>query len=98
MCITDVCVFAQLLELRRERDKLMQEKSSLDRRSSSLKQKLSSLESELFRRLHNETGEHYDPEMYSVLQTDDGRVFIVPRDGSREQSKRKKKHDKKDWI
>jgi len=60
------------------------------------------LEAELFRRLRNETGQDYDPDMFSVLQTDDGRVFIVPRDASAgqrtngEQNKRKKKPDKKD--
>ena len=85
--------------LRRERDKLVQEKLSLDRRSSSLKQKLSLLETELFRRLHNETGQDYDPAMFSVLQTDDGRVFIVPRDSCSshdEQDRRKRRSDKKD--
>lgn len=77
----------------------MQEKLTLDRRSASLKQKFSSLEAELFRRLRNETGQDYDPEMFSVLQTEDGRVFIVPRDSSSghdEQKRRKRKPDKKD--
>lgn len=94
-----LCV--QLLELRHERDKLLQEKRSLDQRSSSLKHKLGLLETELFRRLRNETGQDYDPRMFSVLQTDDGRVFIVPRadrhiDESDTQNKRKRKPDKKD--
>jgi len=97
-CVSS-CV--QLLELRHERDKLLQEKRGLDQRSSSLKQKLGSLEAELFRRLRNETGQDYDPHMFSVLQTDDGRVFIVPRgdrqhDDSDKQNKRKRKPDKKD--
>ena len=93
----------QLLELRRERDKLLYEKSSLDKRTTSLKQKLGSLETELFRRLHNETGDYYDPMRFSVLQTDDGRVFIVSRDASaaaaahdEPNKRRKKKPDKKD--
>jgi len=95
----------QLLELRRERDKLLLEKSALDRRSASLKQKFSSLEVELFTRLRNETGQNYDPRLYAVLQTDDGRMFIVPRENATstseqtphdEQHKRKRKPDKKD--
>ena len=88
-----------MLELRRERDKLLQEKLSLDKLSASLKHKFSSLEAELFERLHNETGQNYDRDTYSVLQTDDGRLFIVPRDSSTDhdqQNKRKRKPEKKE--
>ena len=88
------------MELRRERDKLLQEKLSLDRHWVSLKQKFSSLEADLFRRLRNETGQNYDPQRFSVLQTDDGRVFIVPRDATMtphdDHNRRKRKPDKKD--
>lgn len=86
------------MELRRERDKLVQEKLSLNKRSASLKHKFGSLESELFRRLRNETGQDYDPRMFAVLQTDDGRVFIIPRDAAAsshdEQNRRKRKPDR----
>lgn len=88
------------MELRRERDKLLQDKLSLDKRSVSLKHKFSVLEAQLFQRLQNETGQQYDPQMYSVLHTDDGRVFIVPRDTHQqqhdEQMKRHRKPDHKD--
>jgi len=88
------------MDLRRERDKLLHEKSTLDKRTASLKHKMSLLETELFRRLHNETGEDYDPSRFTVLQTDDGRVFIVSRDSSANHDeankRRKRKPDKKD--
>jgi len=54
----------------------------------------------LFRRVHNETGQDYNASRYSILQTDDGRVFIVSRDSTathdEANKRRRRKPDKKD--
>jgi len=85
----------QVLELRRQRDHLRKERASLDRGAASLKDKLARLELDLFHRLRNESGQEYDPAAFSLLQTDDGGLFIVPRDNTTTQSRTERSHDEK---
>lgn len=69
----------QVLSLRERRDALRRQRNDLDRSAAALKEKFKRLESELFRRLRDESGREYDPNLFALLQTDDGGVFIVPR-------------------
>ena len=87
----------QVLELRDRRDALLRERGEIDRNAAVLKDKFKRLESELFRRLHDESGREYDPSLFSLLQTDDGGLFIVPRNNtdSERTSASDKSHDEK---
>jgi hypothetical protein len=70
----------QVTDLQKRRDELLKERSDLDRSTAALKEKFVQLERELFHCLHDESGHKYDPAFYSLLQTDNGGLFIVPRD------------------
>jgi len=83
--------------LRDRRDTLLRERGELDRNAAALKDKFKRLETELFRRLHDESGREYDPSLFSLLQTDDGGLFIVPRNNTNNDcaSTSDKAHDEK---
>nr|XP_033800605.1 nuclear factor erythroid 2-related factor 2 isoform X2 [Geotrypetes seraphini] len=65
--------------LKDEREKLLVEKGEYDKSLRTLKQQLSTLYLEVFSKLHDEEGKPYSPSEYSLQQTQDGNVFLVPK-------------------
>ncbi|XP_017325565.1 nuclear factor erythroid 2-related factor 2a [Ictalurus punctatus] len=69
----------ELDSLKEEKDRLMKEKSKNSSSLKEMKQQLSSLYLEVFSMLTDEQGKPYSPNDYSLQQTSDGSVFLVPR-------------------
>ncbi|XP_034350488.1 nuclear factor erythroid 2-related factor 2 isoform X2 [Arvicanthis niloticus] len=65
--------------LKAEREKLLREKGENDRNLHLLKRQLSTLYLEVFSMLRDEDGKPYSPSEYSLQQTRDGNVFLVPK-------------------
>ncbi|XP_029461737.1 nuclear factor erythroid 2-related factor 2 isoform X2 [Rhinatrema bivittatum] len=65
--------------LKDEREKLLFEKGEYDKSLRALKKQLSTLYLEVFSKLHDEEGKAYSPSEYSLQQTRDGNVFLVPK-------------------
>ncbi|GAA6108087.1 nuclear factor erythroid 2-related factor 2a [Tachysurus ichikawai] len=69
----------ELDSLKEEKERLMKEKSKNSSSLRDMKQQLSSLYLEVFSMLKDEQGKPYSPSDYSLQQTSDGNVFLVPR-------------------
>ncbi|XP_027020085.2 nuclear factor erythroid 2-related factor 2a [Tachysurus fulvidraco] len=69
----------ELDSLKEEKERLMKEKSKNSSSLRDMKQQLSSLYLEVFSMLKDEQGKLYSPSDYSLQQTSDGNVFLVPR-------------------
>ncbi|TSM68864.1 Nuclear factor erythroid 2-related factor 2 [Bagarius yarrelli] len=69
----------ELDSLKEEKERLMKEKSKNRSNLKEMKQQLSSLYLEVFSMLKDEQGKPYSPTDYSLQQTTDGSVFLVPR-------------------
>nr|AKL60850.1 nuclear factor erythroid 2-related factor 2 [Ctenopharyngodon idella] len=69
----------ELDSLKEEKDRLMKEKSDNSSSLRKMKQQLNSLYLEVFSMLRDEQGKPYSPNDYSLQQTSDGSVFLVPR-------------------
>ncbi|XP_023657475.1 nuclear factor erythroid 2-related factor 2a isoform X2 [Paramormyrops kingsleyae] len=69
----------ELDSLREEKERLLQERSENDTNLRQAKQELSSLYKEVFSMLRDEEGKPYSPSEYSLQQTSDGNVYLVPR-------------------
>lgn len=69
----------ELDSLKEEKERLIKEKSKNSSSLREMKQKLSSLYLEVFSMLKDEQGKPYSPNDYSLQQTSDGSVFLVPR-------------------
>uniref|UniRef100_A0A6I8PEY5 NFE2 like bZIP transcription factor 2 n=1 Tax=Ornithorhynchus anatinus TaxID=9258 RepID=A0A6I8PEY5_ORNAN len=65
--------------LKDEKEKLLKEKGEHDLSLRLLKQQLSSLYLEVFSMLRDQDGQPYSPADYSLQQTRDGHVFLVPK-------------------
>ncbi|XP_016044349.1 nuclear factor erythroid 2-related factor 2 isoform X1 [Erinaceus europaeus] len=65
--------------LKDEKEKLLKEKGENDRNLHQLKKQLSTLYLEVFSMLRDEDGKPYSPSEYSLQQTRDGNVFLVPK-------------------
>nr|KAF6496711.1 nuclear factor, erythroid 2 like 2 [Rousettus aegyptiacus] len=65
--------------LKDEKEKLLKEKGENDRTLHLLKKQLSTLYLEVFSMLRDEDGKPYSPSEYSLQQTRDGNVFLVPK-------------------
>ncbi|XP_008853545.1 nuclear factor erythroid 2-related factor 2 isoform X2 [Nannospalax galili] len=65
--------------LKDEKEKLLKEKGENDRSLHLLKKQLSTLYLEVFSMLRDEDGKPYSPSEYSLQQTSDGNVFLVPK-------------------
>ncbi|XP_043850867.1 nuclear factor erythroid 2-related factor 2 isoform X1 [Dromiciops gliroides] len=65
--------------LKDEKEKLLREKGENDKSLHLLKKQLSTLYLEVFSMLRDENGEPYSPSEYSLQQTRDGNVFLVPK-------------------
>ncbi|XP_007936654.1 nuclear factor erythroid 2-related factor 2 [Orycteropus afer afer] len=65
--------------LKDEKEKLLKEKGENDKSLHLLKKQLSTLYLEVFSMLRDEAGQPYSPSEYSLQQTRDGNVFLVPK-------------------
>ncbi|KAJ7345604.1 hypothetical protein JRQ81_001554 [Phrynocephalus forsythii] len=65
--------------LKDEREKLLKEKDENDKSLRLLKQQLSTLYLEVFSTLRDEDGKPYSLNEYSLQQTRDGSIFLVPK-------------------
>ncbi|XP_078260122.1 nuclear factor erythroid 2-related factor 2a [Rhinoraja longicauda] len=66
-------------QLKDEKEDLLQEKGEHAKNLLHLKQQLNNLYHEVFSMLRDEDGNPYSPSEYSLQQTTDGNVFLVPR-------------------
>ncbi|XP_051786599.1 nuclear factor erythroid 2-related factor 2a [Erpetoichthys calabaricus] len=80
----------ELDSLKNEKEKLLKEKGEQHQNLRQLKQQLNSLYLEVFSMLRDEDGKPYSPSEYSLQQTSDGSVFLVPRSKKAELKKEKK--------
>lgn len=69
----------ELDSLKEEKERLKKEKSQNSSSLREMKQQLNSLYLEVFSMLKDEQGKPYSPNDYSLQQTSDGSVFLVPR-------------------
>ncbi|MGH0152142.1 UNVERIFIED_CONTAM: hypothetical protein FKN15_021963 [Acipenser sinensis] len=65
--------------LKDEKEKQLKEKEENDRSLLQLKQQLNDLYLEVFSMLRDEDGKPYSPSEYSLQQTSDGSVFLIPK-------------------
>lgn len=65
--------------LKEERERLLREKTEQSSSLRQMKQQLNTLYLEVFSMLKDEHGRPYSPTDYSLQQTSDGNVFLVPR-------------------
>ncbi|XP_068924579.1 nuclear factor erythroid 2-related factor 2 isoform X2 [Petaurus breviceps papuanus] len=65
--------------LKDEKEKLLKEKGENDKSLHLLKKQLSTLYLEVFSMLRDENGDPYSPSEYSLQQTRDGNIFLVPK-------------------
>lgn len=65
--------------LRETRDRLIKERHMIDKQAREMKDKFGILYREIFQSLRDENGRPYDPQFYSLQQSSDGNVFLVPR-------------------
>ncbi|XP_017693466.1 PREDICTED: nuclear factor erythroid 2-related factor 2 isoform X1 [Lepidothrix coronata] len=68
-----------LTHLKDEKEKLLKEKGEHDRSLRQIKKQLTTLYLEVFSMLRDEDGKPYSPSEYSLQQTTDGNVFLVPK-------------------
>ncbi|XP_010167238.1 nuclear factor erythroid 2-related factor 2 isoform X2 [Antrostomus carolinensis] len=68
-----------LSNLKDEKEKLLKEKGEHDKSLRQMKQQLTTLYLEVFSMLRDEDGKSYSPSEYSLQQTRDGNVFLVPK-------------------
>ena len=83
--------------LERMRDKLRSERYMMDKQTREMKEQLSNLYSEIFHSLRDEHGRPYDPMRFSLQQSSDGDVFLVPRNytGSDSDINKQRKQERK---
>lgn len=68
-----------LSNLKDEKEKLLKEKGEHDRSLHQMKKQFTTLYLEVFSMLRDEDGKPYSPSEYSLQQTRDGSVFLVPK-------------------
>ncbi|NXV76926.1 NF2L2 factor, partial [Atlantisia rogersi] len=68
-----------LSNLKDEKEKLLKEKGDHDKSLRQMKKQLTNLYLEVFSMLRDEDGKSYSPSEYSLQQTRDGNVFLVPK-------------------
>lgn len=75
--------------LRETRDRLLEERHMIDKQARELKEKFGILYREIFQSLRDENGRPYDPQFYSLQQSSDGNVFLVPRNATADEQQAK---------
>ncbi|XP_061861040.1 nuclear factor erythroid 2-related factor 2 isoform X2 [Colius striatus] len=68
-----------LSNLKDEKEKLLKEKGEHDKSLRQMKKQLTTLYLEVFSMLCDEDGKSYSPSEYSLQQTRDGNIFLVPK-------------------
>lgn len=68
-----------LSNLKDEKEKLLKEKGEHDKSLRQMKKQLTTLYLEVFSMLRDEDGKSYSPSEYSLQQTRDGSIFLVPK-------------------
>ncbi|KAM6332583.1 nuclear factor erythroid 2-related factor 2 isoform 2-T2 [Podargus strigoides] len=68
-----------LSNLKDEKEKLLKEKGEHDKSLRQMKKQITTLYLEVFSMLRDEDGKSYSPSEYSLQQTRDGNVFLVPK-------------------
>jgi len=69
-------------DLKKHRDKLVNERGLINKELKEFKDKMSQLYSEVFASLRDDEGRPYDPSQYSLQQTADGSIILVPRNAA----------------
>lgn len=81
------------------RERLIRERYQIDKQTQEVKDKCEQLCSEIFHSLRDEHGQPYDPRLYSLQQSSDGNVFLIPRNVTMEEKdsklNKKRKNEKK---
>ncbi|KAL3837016.1 hypothetical protein ACJMK2_022408 [Sinanodonta woodiana] len=90
----------EMQKLESDRDRLIQERFMIDKETRELKEKFGALYQEIFHSLRDEHGHPYDPARFSLQQSSDGDVFLVPRNftsvpENHDDKNKKRKNDKK---
>lgn len=86
----------EVKDLEKKRDRLRRERDMIDKKASEFKNKFSHLYMEVFRSLRDENGHPYNPQEYSLQQTADGNVFLVPRNSTSNDHTQKTQKKRKD--
>ncbi|KAK3105693.1 hypothetical protein FSP39_003608 [Pinctada imbricata] len=90
----------EMTMLKDQKDKLLAERHMIDKQTRDMKEKFSILYREIFQSLRDEHGRPYDPHHFSLQQSSDGNVFLVPRNltADEQQAKinKKRKDEKKE--
>ena len=66
-------------ELEKTRDRLIAERAHMEQETRRMRAKFGHLYAHIFQSLRDEQGQPYDPSLYSLQQSTDGNVFLVPR-------------------
>ncbi|GFO39006.1 nuclear factor erythroid 2-related factor 2 [Plakobranchus ocellatus] len=66
-------------ELEKTRDRLLAERAHMEQETRRMRAKFGHLYAHIFQSLRDEQGQPYDPSLYSLQQSSDGNVFLVPR-------------------
>ncbi|XP_022333022.2 uncharacterized protein LOC111130344 isoform X2 [Crassostrea virginica] len=75
----------EMTQLKESREKLMAERQMIDKQTRDMKDKYSALYREIFLSLRDEHGRPYDPAQFSLQQSSDGNVFLVPKNVTTEE-------------
>ncbi|XP_064594789.1 nuclear factor erythroid 2-related factor 2-like isoform X2 [Liolophura sinensis] len=84
-----------LNSLKATRDKLQHERYLIDKQTRDMKGRYNQLYQEVFQSLRDDHGQPYDPSEFSLQETSDGNVFLVPRNTTADHSQRKEPGRKK---
>lgn len=76
----------ELNQLQVQKEHLTQEKLEFQRSLAFVKHRLTDLYTEVFAHLRDENGQPYSIDEYSLQQTPDGKIYLVPRDYTKERS------------
>lgn len=68
--------------LAEKKERLLRERQEIEQETRAVKEDFGHLYREIFHSLRDEQGEPYSPHEYSLQQTSDGNVFLVPRNNS----------------
>lgn len=85
----------EMTTMEKVRDKLLHERHLMEKQTREFKEKLGLLYSEIFHSLRDEHGQPYDPSRYSLQQSSDGDVFLVPRNYTTEDELSKKRKEER---
>lgn len=83
-----------LTDLEKARDKLRAEREEMEKETRKMKDRFSYLYTHIFQSLRDERGEPYDPNLYSLQQSSDGNVFLVPRNTTSNQKNKSEMGDR----